>query len=126
MTLATLKPAMGLRVLAIPVAADPPQIDLALAVDEQVPLALSHHGLDLDTPRDDVVRLEAHDSIVVRLRRVLAGHTQPLSASLVGVGDLGNTANHHLGRELEASLSSRWRGLSRWCRPWFPVSKRAR
>jgi hypothetical protein len=29
-------------------------------------------------------------------------------ASLVGVGGLGNTANHQLGRELEASLGSRY------------------
>jgi hypothetical protein len=78
-------------VLAIPASVDPHQIDLDLAVDDQVPLALSHHGLDLEIPsrvKIDTMSLVLNHSIVVRPGRVLAEHAQLLRASRAGVGDV--------------------------------------
>lgn len=83
------------------------QIDFALAKSEKFALALAHHGLDLGTSakrpdRDDIVRLEADDAVIIGLRGVLAECALNLPVQLVGVGYLRDTTDSDLRGEAEA------------------------
>lgn len=84
------------------------QVDLALTMREKETLMLTHHGLDFDATverpdRDDVVCLEGHDAVVVRLGRVLAERDL---LWLVAVGLMRRVGVSHLGDAANGDLSS--------------------
>jgi hypothetical protein len=96
-----------------PLTLDQHQIDLAATMFHQQALMFPHHGLDLDATvecpdRNDVIRLEADNPIIVWLSGVLAKLDQLRLVTVgfvrrVRVGDFGDAANGHLRRDLELS-----------------------
>lgn len=91
----------------IPLSFDVHQINLALAVGEQRPLALSADEWNLDPAferpdRDRITANEAENPIIEGLGRVLTEMALTLPIKLVGVGNLGNAADCGLCRKLEA------------------------
>lgn len=112
------KPVLSLKLVSlgdiagcgqIPLPAHKAEIDLALLEGEQAALMLAHDAWDRNTTlqcpdaRGSTVLHEPEDSLIIRLRGILAKDRRDLAVDLEGIGNLGDRANGHLSRQIEAS-----------------------
>ncbi len=89
-------------------ALDEHQINLTLAVLEQRPLVVATNVVDLESAterpdRDSVVAHDAKDTVVVGLGGMLTKGPLLAFEDFVGIGNLGNATNSHLGAQVEST-----------------------